>query len=319
MTDTSERSPRGGLGRLLVAAVAFVLFAPAGLVALPLAALLLVSGPRTNRELVASGAAVGYALFWLLSPGELPDQMVRAAALIATVVFTVAALHRRAPFIHHAMLASVAAALSVYLLALVLGVSWDQSRWWVEHRMGMVARGAIALSALATESGVLGLGPGAGEVEIWLNRVVAFMARFHPGVAALQLIAGLALASALTRRLAVSPRGPALGRLREFRFTEHLGWAAVIPLIVVLLPKLAAAKAAASNLLLVAGTLYAVRGLAVTAFGLQLIGAGGVATWLVGTIIAFFLLPVAIAGMILLGVLDAGLDLRRRLRPRSND
>lgn len=316
MTEASERSPRGGLGRLLVAALAFVLFAPAGVAALSLAALLLISKPRTGRELVATGAVVGYALFWLLSPGDLPDQVVRAAALIATGAFTLAVLRGRAPFMQNAVLAVAAAALGIYVLALILGISWDETTWWVEHRMGMVARGAIALSGLAAQS--LSLGSGAFELDSWLNRVVAFMASFYPAITALQILAGLALATALSQRLALNPPVAALGKLRDFRFTEHLGWAAVVPLIVVVLPRLAAAKAAASNLLLVAGTLYAVRGLAITAFGLELIGAGGVTSWLAGAIIAFFLLPLAVGVMILLGVIDAGLDLRRRLRPRSD-
>jgi uncharacterized protein YybS (DUF2232 family) len=98
-----------------------------------------------------------------------------------------------------------------------------------------------------------------------------------------------------------------------------LGWAAAIPLIVVLVPWLTAAKAAAANFLLVAAALYAFRGLAVGAFVLQLLGAGGVVVWLVTALVLFFLLPVLVGGAIVLGVVDSGLDLRRRMQPRSSE
>jgi uncharacterized protein YybS (DUF2232 family) len=145
------------------------------------------------------------------------------------------------------------------------------------------------------------------------------MGDFYPAIAVLQLLAGLALATAICRRIAVHPHGPTLGPLREFRFTEHLGWAVAIPLVIVLVPKLAAAKAAAANLLLVAGTLYALRGVAVAAFGLSLLGGGGVAAWIVGVVITFILLPILLGGAIVLGVMDAGLDFRRRLKPQSGE
>jgi uncharacterized protein YybS (DUF2232 family) len=104
-----------------------------------------------------------------------------------------------------------------------------------------------------------------------------------------------------------------LARFRDFRFSEHLGWAAAIPLLIILLPDLIRAKVAASNLLLLVGTLYALRGLAVAAFLAGIAGTGPLATVL-AVVMAIFMLPLVLGGGILLGLLDAGIDLRRRWR-----
>jgi uncharacterized protein YybS (DUF2232 family) len=138
------------------------------------------------------------------------------------------------------------------------------------------------------------------------------VADFFPALLALQLMAALALATALYHRLARQPRGMPLGRFSGFRFSEHLGWAAVLALIVLVVPRLAAAKAAAANLLLVAGALYALRGFAVAAYGLQVLGTGGIFLTTLLAAILLFLLPMVLAGAVMLGVIDAGLNLRRR-------
>lgn len=317
MSTPSGRPPRGGLGRLVAGTVAFALFAPAGLITLPFAALVLISSPRTGRELIAGGAALGYSLLWLVSPGTLPDQMVRAGALIGTAVFGFATLRPGGRFIHNAVLASGAAACAAYVLALMLGMSWDELRWWVEHETGAAVRAIIGQLSMGAQDPGANLAP--GKIEAWLGRVVAFLANFHPAITVLQLLAGMALGTAICARVASRPRGPQLGRLRDFAFTEHLGWAAAIPLVVILVPWLAAAKTTAANFLLVAGALYALRGLAVGLFLLHLVSAGGAAVWIVGALVLFFLLPVLVLGAIVLGVVDSGLDLRRRMQPRSSE
>ncbi|MBI2614929.1 MAG: DUF2232 domain-containing protein [Gemmatimonadetes bacterium] len=109
-----------------------------------------------------------------------------------------------------------------------------------------------------------------------------------------------------------SPTGVPPGRFREFRFSEHLGWVGAVALLVMLVPRLAAAKVAAINLLLVSGLLYAVRGAAVTAFGIALLGGAGCGTAALFGLLALFVLPAVVAGAIVLGVIDAGMDLRKR-------
>ncbi len=88
----------------------------------------------------------------------------------------------------------------------------------------------------------------------------------------------------------------------------------MLPLIAILVPKLVAAKAAAANLLLLGAVLYALRGAAVAVFALHALGGGGFFLRLFLMVILVLMLPFVLGGAILLGVLDGGLDLRRRWR-----
>ena len=122
----------------------------------------------------------------------------------------------------------------------------------------------------------------------------------------------LALAAVLVRRVAGHAVGRPIGRLADFRFSEHLGWLLALALGMVLLPQLAALRPLGLNVLVVMGTLYALRGLAVIAFGIHLLR-GGCALYVAAALALFFLMP----GVVLLGVVDAGLDLRRRWSPST--
>jgi uncharacterized protein YybS (DUF2232 family) len=164
-------------------------------------------------------------------------------------------------------------------------------------------------------------GPGAGsvpEIERWFESGVQVLADQYGAILAVQLLAGLALAAAIYYRAHRRPWGTPPGRFRDFRFSEHLGWVGVVALVVVLIPRLAVAKGAALNLLVVTGLLYGLRGLAVTAFGLALLGGAGCGTAALFALLALFVLPAGLAGAIVLGVVDAGLDLRKRwVTPRG--
>ncbi|UCF39877.1 MAG: hypothetical protein JSW43_09030 [Gemmatimonadota bacterium] len=314
MTPPSERAPHGGLGRLVAGAIAFALVAPLALAALPLAALLLGSSPRTRGETVTAGIAAGVSAWWLLGLGELPDQMVRAAAVLTTAFFVVATFRTQLSVIHRGLVAVTGAAAGVVALLAALGSSWGELQWWVARRASHTARilmGQIWFTRADPAPEAL------QQLEAWLGTVVQFLSDFFPAVTLLQLLAGLALATAVYERVALRPVGVPPRRLRDFRFNEHLGWAVVVPLIVVLIPKLGAFKAAAANILLASGALYALRGAAVAVFGLQLVGAGGTFLTALLAVIFLLVLPAALGGAILLGVLDAGLDLRRRWTPPS--
>jgi hypothetical protein len=193
------------------------------------------------------------------------------------------------------------------LLLGTFGRSWQELQWWVEQRVGYAMR--------VFTSVVLGReGDGAvdsAQLAEFTNSFVRFMADFSPALAALQIMAGLALASAIYYRLATKPRGIPPGQFRDFKFTEHLGWAAIAMLVVVLVPKLAAAKLGAMNVLLVFGSLFALRGAAVATVGFHALG-GGCLNAFLSVAVAFLLLPLAVIGAILLGIVDMRFDLRRR-------
>jgi hypothetical protein len=326
MQQPPGREPRDGVvmtvGRwlaryrlLVLAVVAYVIFAPAALIALPLAALLVLTSLRSPRELVTAAIAGGLSLAWLMDSGGLPDQAVRASAIIATTVYVTVSWLVRTSVIHRCLIATAGAAVSVAALLVALGSSWGELQWWVEHQVGYAARVASQVLWMVGN----GSASTAASIDTWISDSVRFMADYFPAIGTIQLIAGLSLATALYHAVAHEPHGPGLKRLRDFRFSEHLGWAAIAGLAVILIPKLAAAKLAAVNLLLVMGMLYALRGVAVAAFGIQLLGAGSGMFTALAMVAALLMLPIALAGAILLGVVDSGLDLRRRwTTPRAS-
>jgi hypothetical protein len=313
VTTGSERapSPQGRLGRVVGAAVAFALLAPVGIATLPLATLLLLSRPRTGGELVTAGLASGASLWWLLQPGTMADQTTKAAAVIATATFVLASRYSHSSVTHRVLLAAGSAALGLAVMFLAGPWAWDDVRFWVERRTGFAVRMVLARFFVSAS----GSGPAASvgaDLERWFDASVGFLADHYAAVVALQLMAGLVLASSVYQRVARQPIAAPAGKFRDFRFTEHMGWLAVAALTVILVPRLAAAKLAAANLLVVTGALYALRGLAVAAFGLSAAGGAGLGTAILSALAVVFILPAVLAGAILLGVLDAGLDLRRR-------
>ncbi len=266
---------------------------------------------------MAAGVAAGYSAWWLLAPGELPDQLVRASAVLTTAVFVGMTLRTRVPFTHRGLLAIAAAAAGTGALMVALGSSWGELRWWVAHRTGLAARSLIGRlwSVAPPETGGAATQtpqPTLEQLEALFQGVVRFLADFFPAVTGLELLVGLTLAAAIYYRIARRPRGVPPQRLRHFRFSEHFGWAVAVPLVVLLVPALAAAKAAAANVLLITGTLYILRGAAVAAFGLHMLGGGGALLTVLIAVAVVVLLPLVLGGAMVLGVLDAGLDLRRR-------
>jgi hypothetical protein len=297
----------------VIGVVAFAFLAPVALIALPVAALIVASRPKRLREWIIAGAAAGMGLAWLLIPGELPDQLLRAATVLGTAVFVALTIRTHLSFIHRALASVAATTMALAGLVPLAGTSWGGIRWWVEHQTGLSARALVGtLWSVGSEN--QDAYPTLVRLQQGFEQVVALIAELYPALLVLQLTAGLGLATAIVHRVSASPVGRPIGRFRDFRFSEHLGWAAAIPLVALIIPTLVAAKTAAANLLFVMGTLFALRGAAVAAFGFGVVGIGGAFTWALIAVAVFFLLPVAIGGVIVLGVIDAGLDLRRRWR-----
>jgi hypothetical protein len=273
---------------------------------------LVASRPRHRSEILAAAVVVILALAWLARPGDPPDQLARAAAVIGGATFALATFYSRSTVTHRALLAVTAAAVALAVLFPLLGWSWPQVRWWVEHRTGFAVRMALGQVAATGASGSAVL-----DMERWFESGVRFLANQYAAILAVQMLAGLGLAAAIYYRVCRSPAGEPPGPFRDFRFSEHLGWAGALGLVIMLVPRLAAAKVAAVNLLLVSGLLYALRGAAVTAFGIALLGGAGCGTAALFGLLAVFVLPAVVAGAIVLGVIDAGMDLRRRWIARA--
>jgi hypothetical protein len=293
-----------------VGLLAQTLATPVALVALPATALLVAAGSASRRALVVGVPAAALAVWWLLQPGDLPDQVMRAALVLTAAAFALASRRTSWTFTHRALLAVAVAALGISAAFLIFGWSWQRLHWWVGFRTGATLRLLLSAAMVASEPGAPDLGrPDFDEV---LNDLVQTSADLFPAALALQLLVCLALAVVVVTRLAGVRIGRPFGRLPDYRFSEHLGWLLAASLVLLIVPGLDAARPVAVNVLAVMAVLYGLRGMAVVLSGLKAVRAGPI-LYGVAALAVFFVLP----GTVLLGVLDAGLNLRRRRPPRS--
>ncbi len=329
MPAVTERSPQGGLGHLFTRAVLFgggaflalllfpltITLASAG--AIPLAGLLALSRPRDPREFAVLAGSATLAGWWLMNTGELPGQFMRASALLAGVTFVALTVLTRISAVHRILTALAAAAVAVTGALIVLRSSWAELAWWVQFRVGQATRAVIGAIWAGDDAGVAAQMSNPGQIQGWLESTVTLSAQLYPAIVAITVGVAMYIAAALYRRVARHPRGSPLGRLADFRFSEHLGWMAVAALTIVVIPPLVGLRTAATNVLVVSGIVYALRGIAVAAFTVEIVGTGG---WILSfaiTLVIFLLLPVVLGGAVVLGVVDSGMDLRRRIAQRA--
>ena len=324
MPTAFEHTPRGGLGHFFRQAVvlgggtfvALALFpltvTVASAAAIPLTGLLASSHPREPREFAFLAGSATLALWWLASVGELPGQMLRAAALFAGVTFVVLTLLTRLSTVHRALAALTTAVVAVSALLLALRSSWQELSWWVQFRVGVAMRPVIGAMWAGEETGFGVQISNPDQIQGWLESTVTVAGELYGAIMALTVGAALYIAAAVFQRVAKQRKGPPLGRLADFRFSEHLGWIAVLSLALVLIPKLVAVKMVAINILVVSAALYALRGVAVFVFFIEMVGGAGFLLSLLVAVIIFVMLPVVVGGAVVLGVLDTGLNFRRR-------
>jgi hypothetical protein len=289
-----------------VTALALAVATPAALIALPAAVLLVLAGGSSPTRRAAAVVLGGFGLWWLLGTGDLPDQTLRTAALLATAAFALLSARTPLSVTHRALVSLGVAAGGTAAAYVAFGWSWSRLLWWVEFRTGAALRLVLVQMTASTDGGAMGV----ADFERTLNEVIHTSGQLFPAAIALQLFVSLVLAVVLARRLAGRAVGVPPGRFADFRFSEHLGWLLALALVLLLVPPLAPARTLGLNVLVVMGVLYALRGLAVVVFGLRAIR-GGPVLYAVAALALFFLLP----GVVLLGVADAGLDLRRRRTP----
>lgn len=148
-----------------------------------------------------------------------------------------------------------------------------------------------------------------------------------PAVLALESLVALALAWSLYHRLSGTPIGPALGRLRDFRFNDQLVWGVAVGASIYLLPAFVEAKNAGLNILVFFGSLYVLRGLGILGW----ISKGRVGR-LVFAIVGSFIVAVMFADALgflisplfpiaalafVLGLGDTWLDWRAMIQPKT--
>lgn len=293
---------------LSLATVAFAVVQPAILIFVPLA-LLLVAMPQRRPLLAAVSIGLAAAMFAFPADGGI-WYLERGWALIlgGWFVFLVSA-RPGASFLASGLAALSAATGSTALVLLAFRDGWEHLDQAVKEHLDASAAQVVAVMRRLA-------GPGA-ESDPWFGRMLdavyygaELQATVYPALVGLASLAGLGVAWWAYRRLACGERAP-LGSLRDFRFDDNLVWLIVCGIVLLLLPLGAASFRAGSNMLVFMGALYALRGTAVL---VALTGPGPVGLVATATAVMFLFPRVMTAILVLVGLSDTWLDIRRRRR-----
>ena len=299
--------------RLVVALIAFALWAHPALVGLPCAALLVAAPDRFGRTLPLAGliGAASLALLFLghgAGTGSRLAGVTSAYIVLVTAAFVAGVLLRPAPFLRQALRAMAIAGLATAgLIQIVWGTDgWAALAWEATRDAGLTMRFIVERA------------PDAFRVY---EPVVRFVSATWPGMLALQTLAGLALAWQLHLRLTSPALGAPLARFRDFRIGDAWVWGMIAWLGVLILPVSGALQVAGTNLGLVAATLYVLRGAAIVAAFAEAFGVSATALVIAAGAAAAFALPLlfVLPGLCTLGITDTWYHYRRRLAARRSN
>ena len=299
--------------RLVLALVGFVLWAHPSLVGLPLAALLIAAPDRFGRSLPLAGL-IGAASLALLVLGDSAGTGSRLAGVtsayivLVTAAFIAEVVLWPAPFLRHAMRAM---AITGVVTALLIQVMWGTDGWsalaWEATRQA-----SITMRLLVER---------APDAFTLYEPIVRFVSLAWPAMLALQTLAGLALAWQLHLRLTSPALGAPLTRFRDFCMGDGWVWGIVAWLGVLILPVSGVLHVAGTNLGLLAGALYVVRGAAIVAAFAEAFGISATALVIAGGAAAALALPLlfVLPGLCTLGITDTWYQYRRRLAARRSN
>lgn len=314
--DEAREEARGGGGwgtavALLIAVSFLSVFYAFPLVAFPLAVLLLaLPGKRHGKQVGA--AAMILALALLLPGGELTT-LSRGWALLLGSALLLTTLLRPTWGVLPRSLAALALGLALGAAGLTASGAWGGVDWMLrEHYQSVSTLAAGDLSARMPDSAW------AKEFQAATARVASLQWFLFPAILGLQSLAALALACWWVGRFhQQEKRTFELRPLREFRFHDQLIWVVIAGLLLVALPLGEVATRIGYNALFFMGALYALRGVGIFLF---LAGrAPSVLSILLGTLAAIFLYPLILTAVLVVGLGDTWLDVRRRatLAPRA--
>jgi hypothetical protein len=302
-----EEKPGHGWGTaagLALATASFAVLSPGLLIFLPLSLFLLSLPPR--RPFLAAGGAL---LLWVVltggdSGGSPLWYIERGWVLVLGAWFMLmVVLLPGAGFFTRALAALGASAATVTALLVLVPSGWPVLDWAIGRRIQETATDAAALWTNSAVSEGL-----SGRFTDALKRFSELQSLLHPALIGLESLAALGVAWWAYRRLAARERHP-LGRLRDFRFGDHLVWVLIAGILLLVLPLGEAAVRAGSNVVAFMGALYALRGAAILLVFSGLQGVGGA---FVAGLVVLFLYPVALMTAVVVGLSDTWFDLRAR-------
>ena len=290
----------------MLGVIAFAVWAPPSLAGLPCAALLLVAPDRSPRtRLTAAAIGAVSALLLVLPGGGRLGAVLSAYTVLVTAAFVAGAVLRPVGFLRQALRATLAAGAGTALLvSLVWGPSgWGALAWQATREAGLAMRFVVERRP---------------DAFALYEPVVRFISVTTPGMLALQTLAGLALAWQWHVHLARAPLGAPLAQFREFRIADGWVWGVVAWLGLLAAPVSGALKIAGTNLGLVLGALYLLRGAAIVVAFAQVAGVSGVVLVVVAGVATALALPLLflVPGLCTLGITDTWYEYRRRLAAR---
>jgi hypothetical protein len=292
-----------------------VLWAHPSLVGLPCAALLIInpgSGNRPGWSQPLAGLIGATSLALLVLSGGAGGRLAAVTStyiVLVTAAFVSVVLLRPAPILRQALRAMAVAGLVTLVL---IHARWGSAAW------GSLAWEATRQASIAIRS-VVELAPPSTAPEVYAiyEPMVRFVSVTWPGMLALQTLAGLALAWHLHARLA-SPAPAAeaqRARFKDFYMGDMWVWGIVAWLGVLILPVSGTLQVAGTNVGLVAGTLYVLRGAAIVATFAEAFGISALVLVIASAAAAALAVPLlfVLPGLCTLGITDTWYQYRRRL------
>ena len=289
-----------------LATLVFAVTQPLVLAGLPLAVLLIATGPRHLRAGVLVAVIVASAflgersgLWWFERGWPL---------MLAGVFVWVETWRREWGFSTQAL---AALGLAVVAAAAIFAVS---SGAWLDINSLMAARAnaaaQMARALVADRPDV--------AVETAIQKVVGLQVTLFPALLAISSMAALGVAVTARDWLAGEWK-PGTGRLRSFRFNDHLVWVWLLGLGLLVAPVGQIADRIGGNAMFFMGALYVLRGVAVL---LSIVGAIPLSAAILGGLLAVLLYPalaLILAVALIVGLGDTWLNLRGRFAARGGD
>jgi hypothetical protein len=305
-----DRESRGGwvaplflLGVVLVTAI----FRSDVMIGVPFIALVIFLPVERKRAILVA------ALFALLVAGLPEDSgfwwLERAWVAVAAGWFVALSLRWPDTSFLRRGLTAVAGSVGVFGFAFVARpAAWAAVDWRIGERI------RLAIGYAAEAMGMVQGAPLPDGVRDAIAETTRTQVELFPAILSLGTLAALGLAWWMYGRWARGWSRP-LGRLKDFRFSDHLVWLLIGGLALAILGFGEGWTRAGSNTVVFMGALYVLRGAGVILFvngGMSALGA------VVFAFAVLFLAPIVIATMLVVGVGDTWLDLRTRMRKTSS-